>query len=189
MGGLNGSTFENDIQYHTIGASGAISGAWTTSVRTISTARAYFGATVYSGVLYIAGGCTAGALTCTRTANDIQYGTIGLSGAIGSDLTGSGALTVNGTSFTNARGQLGMAVVNGYMYITGGWNGTTRYNDLQFAAISSTNGSVGTWTTSADTTLLNAVSSQAVTASNGFIYALGGYDGTNPIQQCSISAD
>lgn len=168
MGGVNGTTFQNDIQYHAIGASGAISGAWSTSSYTISTARGYMGTAVDGGKLYIAGGCSAGALTCTTTQNDIQYGTFGSSG----DLTGS--LTTNSTSFSTTRGYLGLVIDGGYAYVIGGWaGGTNYYDDTQYAPMNS-NGSVGSWTTGAYALPVARGGAGVVTA-NGYAYVIGGF--------------
>ncbi len=164
MGGLNGSTFQNSIQYHAIGANGAISGAWSTSSYTISTARAYFGTAVNGGKLYIAGGCSAGALTCTTAHNDIQYGTLGASG----DLTGS--LTTNSTNLTNARGMLGFTIANGYAYVVGGHDDTTYYTDTAYAPLDS-NGSIGGWLTGGD--MVATIGARTVSSSIG-VFAYGG---------------
>lgn len=170
MGGLNGSTFQNDIQYHAFGASGAISGAWTTSSKTI-TAAAYMGAAVNAGYLYLAGGCTAGALTCTSTSNSVYYAPLASSGDL------NATLTTNGTSFTNSRGMLGMAILNGNMYVSGGWAGSsTYYSDVQYAPVN-TNGSVGSWTSS-PATLSTTMGGIGLAASGGALYVTGGYDGT-----------
>ena len=179
MGGLNGSTFQSDIQYHAIGASGAISGAWSTSSYTISTARAYAGSAVNAGKLYIAGGCSAGALTCTSSQNDIQYGTFGTSG----ELTGS--LTTNSTSFTTARGMHGFVVNNGYVYVIGGWNGTTYYGTTQFAPINS-DGSVGSWSTGAALATPRAGAGYAT--AKGMLYIAGGHNGATYYSDTYYSA-
>lgn len=167
IGGLNGSTFQNDIQYHAIGSGGEISGAWTTSTHTIPSARAYMGAAVDGGRLYIAGGCSAGALTCSSTLNDIQYTT--LNPATG-DLTS--AFTANSTSFTNARGMLGFVIDNGYVYTIGGWGGgSTYYNDIQFAPLNSA-GSLGNWTTGQPLPQERYAAGYAT--NKGYLYVSGG---------------
>ncbi len=168
LGGLNGSTFQSDIQYHAISASGAISGAWSTSSYTISTARAYQGVAVNSGKLYVTGGCSAGALTCTTTQNDIQYGTFGASG----ELTGS--LTTNGTSFSISRGMHGFVINNGYAYVIGGWNGSTYYGDTQFAPINA-DGSLGNWSTGRALSSVRAGAGYATYG--GTLYIAGGNNG------------
>jgi hypothetical protein len=169
LGGVNASTFQNDIQYHAIAASGTISGAWSTSAQTISTARAYFGATTHGGRLYLAGGCSAGAITCTSVLSDIQYASLDSSGDL------SAALTSNGTSFTNARGSMELVISGGFAYIVGGRDNTTYYADTQYAPVNS-NGSIGTWATGAS--IATARYGLGTSVYNGFIYATGGYNGT-----------
>jgi len=171
MGGLNGSTFRNDIQYHAINqTNGNISGAWTTSANTMPNSQAYQAVTVNAGYIYTAGGCTAGALTCTTTVNTVHYAGLATSG----DLSGAFAST---NAFTNARGMFGIGVVNNYMYISGGLNNGTNYGDTQFAQINS-NGTVGSWSGSSLSTLATNRYGIGMVANNGLLYVTGGYNGT-----------
>ncbi|MFA5004181.1 MAG: hypothetical protein WC498_02785 [Candidatus Saccharimonadales bacterium] len=181
LGGVNTAAFQNDVQYHAIGASGAISGAWTTSAQTLPAAQAMFGAAVNGGVLYVAGGCTVAPTTCTTTVATVAYASIGTAGDL------SGAFTST-TAFTTARSNLGMVIVNGYMYITGGRTNATLYNDTQFAPIN-TNGSVGTWATSAVSTLSSARWGFGVAAYNSNIYVTGGRTASyaNDVQYAQVN--
>lgn len=170
IGGLNGSTFQSDIQYHAIGASGAISGAWSTSAYTLSTARAYAGVSTDGGRLYVTGGCSAGATTCTSTLSDILYGTFSSTG----DLTGS--LTTNSTSLPTSRGMHGFVINDGYAYAVGGWAGsTTFYGDTQYAPLNS-DGSIGSWTAGSgflETDETGAAMGVFVNA--GYLFVTGGF--------------
>ena len=182
MGGLNGGTFQNDIQYHALGASGAISGAWSTSAQTLPASEAYFGAQIYAGNLYIVGGCSAGATTCTTSRATVHYAAIASSGDLAGSLTAS-------TSFTTARGDLGLAIINGVLYITGGRTNTTYSSDTQFAPISS-GGGVGSWTSSSASTLATARYGVGTATYNGYLYVTGGYNGTtyyNNVQYAAVN--
>ena len=179
MGGLNGATYKNDVQYQAFGSGGTLTGTWTTAAAglNVPTARAMFGATVYGGYLYIAGGIhTASDTACNGTASlycsDVQY--IQLDGTTNPFIS-SGWTSTN--SFTTARDGLGLVAANGMLYMLGGFNGTTYFSDTQYATINS-NGSISTWTTSGGGTLGNNAYAMGATAYNGFIYESGGYDGT-----------
>ena len=169
MGGLNGSTFQSDVQSAPLGASGAIT-TWTTQTSfAIPTARAGFATATYGGYVYIGGGCSAGNLTtCTTRQNDIQYAKFDNAGSFS-------ATWASTSSFTNARYGLGMTVLNGYLYIGGGYNGTTYYNDTQYAKIGTT-GSLSAWASGASFT--NAEWGGGMVAYNGYLYQAGGWNGT-----------
>ncbi len=173
MGGLNGGTFNNTIHSHAINTTdGTITGAWSNTTRTLPTSMAYMASTIYGGVLYVAGGCSAGALTCTTTRDQVHYAAINNNGS----LAGSGALTQSGT-FSTARGDFGMTAVNNNLYITGGRTNNTYYSDTQVAPINS-NGTVGSWTAISGTTLATARAGAGVVSTNGNIYAVSGYNGS-----------
>ena len=168
MGGLNGSTYQNDVQYHALNTStGAISGAWTTATSTynVPTARAYFGlAQGNNGTLYIAGG-----LSGSGNLSDVQYATLNTSGG------GFSTAWASTTSFTNARYGFGIAISQGYIYLAGGYDGSTYYSDTQYAPINA-NGTIGTWVSGPS--MANGLMGVTLTALNGNLYTAGGYNGT-----------
>lgn len=181
MGGLNGSTFSNTIYYHAISATdGSMSGAWSTSSRTLPASMAYMQAIAYGGNLYVAGGCSAGALTCTTSRNTIHYAPFGTSGELSSTLTASG-------TFTTARGDFGFTAVNGILYLTGGRTNTTYYNDTQFAPIN-TDGTSGTWSIVSGATLATTRYGIGMTSSDGNVYVTGGYNGSTYYNNVQIAA-
>jgi len=86
----------------------------------------------YNGNLYVAGGYNG-----TSALNTVIYTSLDSAGNIGS--------WSSGTSFSYARYGLSMSIDRGYLYITGGYDGTsTYYADTQFAPIQTTGG-VGSW--------------------------------------------
>ncbi len=182
MGGLNGSTFNNTIDYHAIAANGAITGAWSNTTRTLPTAIAYTTSTIYGGTLYVAGGCSAGPTSCSTSQNTVLHAAIGASG----NLAGSGALTTT-TAFTTARGDHGMTAMNGRLYIAGGRTNTTYYNDTQSAPIN-TDGTIGTWGTSSGSTLATARAGVGMDTANGMLYVVGGYNGGTYYNNVQVAA-
>ena len=137
MGGYNNSTASelNSVIYSTINADGTL-GAWTTSSSAFTNARYYHAGDVYNGYLYIMGGRN----TAGTRFNDVQYAKINIDGTVGPWSTG--------TSFTSGRSALAGLAHGGYLYILGGFDGTTYFNDVQYSALNATGGN-GTWSTTA----------------------------------------
>lgn len=88
--------------------------------------------------------------------------------------TNSGELqawATNANSLPAARSGAGMAMANGYVYITGGETGGTPQTTVYYSLIAA-NGSLGTFTS---TTALPAARAYHTTvAANGYLYVLGG---------------
>ncbi len=188
MGGLNGSTFSNVIYYNAIDPDynntndGRLPNAWSTSSRTLPASMAYMQATVYGGRLYVAGGCSAGALTCTTTRNTVHYAGIDANGELSAALASTSA-------FTTARGDFGLTSVNGRLYITGGRTNTTYYSDLQSAAVNS-DGTLGSWGDHSGSTLATTRYGIGIVAAKSTIYVTGGYNGStyyNNVQYAAVN--
>ena len=150
-------------------------GATTQQTNAFTTARSDHTSVVYNGYVYIVGGIDG----TSTYLNDIQY--CQLNGA-----TGVGACTQQTNAFTTARADHSSVVYNGYLYIIGGFDGTSTYNDIQHCPINPTTHAVGACVqqTNAFTT---ARSLQSSVAYNGYLYVLGG--GQNDVQHCPINAD
>lgn len=166
-GGNTGSAQLNDVKYATITTStGAIS-AWTTSANAFTSVRDKLSLAISNGYLYIMGGVSAGTYK-----NDIQYARITSSGDIGT-------FTTARYSFTTARAGLIGFAYNGYLYIGGGNAGSTPFTDVQAAPINNGGpGGVGAWSTSANVFSAGGRYNHGTVAYNGFIYVVGGWDGT-----------
>ncbi len=174
LGGYNGSTTLNTVEYATI--SGGAIGAWTAATNNFTNTRANACAFIYNGYVYIMGG------SGTTYYNDIQYSQLGANGA-------PGPWTTNANSFTTARYTFACQAVNGFAYIMGGNSGPAFLNDTQYAAINA-DGSIGTWTSTA--TFTTARDSFASAEYNGYIYIIGGYSGSaflNDIQYAKPNAN
>ncbi len=217
MGGATTGTSANDctggwcngVQFAPINANGTI-GAWhythastddgTTFVAGFKTARSQFTSVAYNGYLYITGGRSAfGTDDCTTgPCNGVQFAPINSNGTIGAwHFTSAGA--DNGTTFsagfTDPRYGHTTVAYNGYLYVTGGSNGTstndcangTGYcNGVQFAPINS-NGTIGAWhythaSTDDGTTFVAGFNTARYeftsVAYNGYLYVIGGQSGS-----------
>ncbi len=185
FGGCSGSNctgYLSDMQYCPIGANGAI-GTCTTNAATSYTARKSFGAAVYNGYIYIVAGCTAGASGCTTFQSDIHYCKIKTDASVD-------VCVNNPTGITTARNSLGVAVNNGFLYVTGGYTGSVNKNDIQYCPINA-DGSVGTCTVSG-TTFTQVRSNHASVIYNGYLYIIGGVHAgvwENDINRCPIKLD
>jgi hypothetical protein len=93
------------------------------------------------------------------------------------------------TSFIIPRASHSSIVYNGYLYVIGGTDGNSRFNDVQFAHIN-LDGSLGTWQ---NTTSLNTAAQQSSSIEyNGYIYVIGGcgpQTATNVVQYSKINTD
>lgn len=82
---------------------------------------------------------------------------------------------------------------NGYIYVAGGVDGTgTTRSEVYYAPVRA-NGSIGAWTTSANS-LPVALQRHTSVVSNGYLYIIGGYDGTpftsvSTVYSARINAD
>lgn len=180
MGGLNNGTFSNVVYSHPINTSnGNLSGAWTTEAVSLPTAMAYMKTLVYGGKLYLAGGCTAGATSCTTTSNTVYYTGFDSSNNLSGNFASTG-------TFATARGDFGFAAVNNHLYIAGGRTNTTYYSDTQYAPIN-TDGTVGGWSTLTGTTLATARYGIGMAAAKGNIYVTGGHNGSTYYNNVQIS--
>lgn len=188
--GTPGSDYAT-IYYAAINANGTL-GSFSSTTQSLPANRAGLNIFVDRGRLYIVGGGTSEsgwAYANPQTdADDVQF--IPICTAAGApaagctkagDLAGSwvdanaSANGGSGSSFT-AAGNLanyGVAIVNDYLYISGGQNGSGQTNTIatvKFAHINS-NGSLGSWVT---TNSIDTRYGHAYLASNGYLYAIGG---------------
>jgi hypothetical protein len=81
-----------------------------------------------------------------------------------------------GTSFTNPRYNHASIAYNGYLYVLGGFNGRDYYNDVQYATINSSTGSISAF--SSTTSFPISRSAHTAVAYNGYMYIVGGESGS-----------
>lgn len=172
LGGNDGSTFRNDVQFARIYPDGS-TGTWlATSSFSVGVQRP--AAVAYSGYLYLIGGESSG----NQGESTVQYARILADGTIGSWTATSELPTTRYCHTANA--------YNGYLYVIGGEDSVTI-----FKAPINPDGSVGSWSV---TTNLPAIrKNHASIAYDGYLYVLGGetYGGTcfNTVLSVPINPD
>ncbi len=86
--------------------------------------------------------------------------------------------TTSTSTLPQALNEATSVTYNGYVYVMGGMNnsGNSSFNTVYYAPLNS-NGSVGSWTTSTNT-LPQALSGATSVTYNGYVYVMGGYNGS-----------
>lgn len=145
--------------------------------------------TVSNSYAYVIGGCISGnAPTCDAggQTNSIQTFQIynNDSGAVKSYSS-----SANNFATSTDRWGASATVLNGYLYVAGGCTSatdcTTAVNDVQYAQISTTDGSIGTWLSA--TNVLPAVRTWGkLVSAGGYLYYLGGQDSTATNEQSTV---
>ncbi|MEK7600333.1 MAG: hypothetical protein AAB462_04845, partial [Patescibacteria group bacterium] len=88
----------------------------------------------------------------------------------------------------NVRAYHPTVTANGYVYVIGGWD-TVSAKDTSYYAKLNADGSVGTWAST--TNLPIAIGDHASVVANGYVYVLGGYNGSylNDVYYAKLNAD
>jgi N-acetylneuraminic acid mutarotase len=152
-------------------------GSWTATTA-FTTGRASHTSVVHNGYVYVLGGFDDG----SNYLNDVQYAKINADGTIGS--------WNNTTSFTTVRDFHTSVVHNGYVYVLGGFDGSNKLNDVQYAKINA-DGTVGPWNSTTSFTTERGGHTSVVY--NGYLYVIGGSTDLsnyfNDVQYAKIKAD
>jgi hypothetical protein len=90
----------------------------------------------------------------------------------GGNITGAGGWNSSSTSFNVGRSGLTAITYANNLYILGGFDGSNYLSDVQYAQISTSDGSVNSWNYS--TSLPNSLSGSSGFAVNGYMYLIGG---------------
>lgn len=188
LGGWSGSAYLGDVQYAPINADGTV-GSWhythnstddgTSFSAGFTTARNQLSSVVYNGYIYVIAGNNAGVL------GDVQYAPLNSNGTVG-----TWATTTTFTTSPTTRTEQGAVAYNGFMYVYGGYNGSsTYYNDVQIAQINA-NGTVGNWRTVSGFNFTTARKALSPVVYNGYIYVIAGTNGTaqSGVQYSKIDA-
>ena len=162
-----------------INTDGTLDTTWNTlNPLPTSEVRSSAQAVAYNGFFYVIGGVTSSA-GASRT---VYVAPITTTGTLGTWVDNS----ANYLPVAQDRRNFGAAVSGGYMYVAGGENATgTKKNDVYYAPINS-DGSLGTWNTTAAFT--STRSAFSLVAYNGNLYVVGGYDGTNALTDVQMGA-
>jgi hypothetical protein len=120
----------------------------------------------YNNYIYAIGGYGGGVYR-----SEVRYAPINANGTIGTWVTSPNTMSA-------LRFNSGVAVYNGYLYMTGGQQGPGAFsNTVEYAKINA-DGSVGTWTTSGNA-FTTARYGHVSVAYNGKLYIIGGGDSAN----------
>lgn len=160
LGGVKASA-NTTVRYAQLSDDGTI-GAWTTTT-SFTGARSSAGAVVNGDYMYILGGTDL-----TNYLRDVQYAPINSDGTLGS--------WNRTTDLPSARGYPTPTVLNGYLYLYGGFDGTTVYNAVNYAPLIP-DGRLGAWM--AGTGHTNARYGHQVVIDGGYAYLTGGYGNGN----------
>lgn len=156
---------------------GGSTGVWSTT-NGFTTARHDQKAVIYNGYIYQTGGTTG------TNQNDVQYSPVSATGTV------TAIPWTTGTSFSNIRSAHMTVAYNGYLYVIGGSNAPTYYNDVQFATLDPSTGAVGSWSTTSS--FIGARDEFTGIAYQGYMYLLGGWNGSvnlSSVEYASINAD
>ena len=170
IGGCNSSGCSlSTVEYIAINSNGSLGGSWTPTT-SLPTATSRAASVERNGYIYEIGGC-AGAGTCSLTTN-VYFASINNGGPgtwqTYSSSTNLLADTADATSVT----------YDGFIYEIGGYNGSTDVATVDYAALNS-DGTVGSWTST--TSMPETVNQATSIAYNGYVYEIGGYNGTTAV--------
>lgn len=150
-----------------------MTGAWTASANSLPERRASASGVIANGYYYLLGGQNA-----TTRVNTVLYSKLNADGTMGAWQSAANTLPVaisGGATVT----------ANGYLYHIGGTTGSAS-NAVYYARINA-DGSVGTWTTSANS-LPALRASGSATVSGGYVYYVGGSN-SNTVYYAALNAD
>ena len=143
---------------------GTLGTAWTATT-SLPVALDQATSVVYNDYVYEIGGYNG-----TSAVNTVYYAALNTNGTIGS--------WTATTSLPVALDQATSVVYNDYVYEIGGYNGTSAVNTVYYAALN-TNGTIGSWSSSNN---LPVATYQATSAAyNGYVYEIGGYNGSSNV--------
>ncbi len=169
LGGSN-PAYLADVQVAALLASGA-AGAFSATAP-LPSPRAGHSAVAYDGYLYVLGGVGAGGYL-----DEVQVAPISADGTLGP--------FAPTTPFSGARAGHTSAVQDGYLYVLGGYDGTTRRADVQVARLNA-DGTVGPW--AATTALPAGRELHASAAQAGRLYVVGGNTGAARLADVQVAA-
>ena len=172
-GSSNCSAYTNSVQYAPLNSDGTV-GTWVAGTN-LPSVRMGHASVAYGGYLYMMGGCSVGASTCSTFHNDVQYVPINADGSIGSWSVGP---IFAGT----ARAFMTGVAHKGYLYLNGGISssgqgGGNSINNTNSGPIDPA-GVTGAYSTSGNT-FANASYGISVVAYDSYLYVIGGCSAGN----------
>ncbi len=176
IGGQDSSGTAQSAVYYATPSSGNVS-SWTPATNGLPAARTKFGAAIWNNRIYVVGGLDSSSSPAATVYVSPQLNS-------GGNITSTWSTT--STSFNVARSGLTAIAYANNLYVVGGYDGSNYLSDVQFAQISTSGGSVGSW--SYTTSLPTSLSGADGFAANGYMYIIGGTsDGTNCLPSTLIA--
>ncbi|PSO43460.1 hypothetical protein BRC19_00340 [Candidatus Saccharibacteria bacterium QS_5_54_17] len=159
VGGDDGYGADSSVEYAPINDDGTL-GSWSTT-SSMSTIREYHGASVYNGYLYAVGGHNLNGELAS-----VEYAPINSDGTLGSWSYTS--------SLNQERQNMGVAVSDGHIYATDGYDSDLgTLDNVEYAPINS-DGTLGSWSSTA--TPATPRDKHASATYNGYLYVIAGED-------------
>ncbi len=173
VGGLNGSTTLSTVYSAKVNSDGTL-GSWNT-LNTLPAARMQHSTTTGNGYIFVTGGSPDNTSTNVST---VYSAVIKSDGTIGSwNTLNTLPVTMRLHATTTA---------NGYLFMTGGWNGSTTFSTVYSAKING-DGTIQSWTSL--NTLPVAQTDHSLIASNGYLFSMGGCCTVSTIYSTMIQSD
>ena len=158
IGGEEMGAAHNNVWYSEILEDGSLTNPWLLTT-TLPGGRMYHGCFVHNNYIFILGGWGSGSYR-----NDVWSAEIQADGSVGS--------WTSTTDLPSPRSGFNMAVCNGYLYVIGGYNGSSDLTEVVYAQIND-DGTIGTWES---TTNMPAVRRACrCFAYNDYLYITGGH--------------
>jgi hypothetical protein len=166
IGGVDtATTYRQEVYFAQVNADGTL-GSWNQTGNLPATNG--YASAVYApnGYIYIIGGYNG-----TGAKQTVWYAKPNADGTIPS-------WTVNATNLPAIVRFTGSAAANGYIYVTGGENGTTAQTTVWYGAYDPITGAVASWTVSANPLTGNPRYAHSLVAMNNSLYVIGGTTGS-----------
>jgi hypothetical protein len=183
--GTGGGGVLSDIQFAKINVSNGSIEAFKTSGVTIDQ-RWGLSVPVSNSYAFVIGGCINGASpTCNTRTDIIQTFQIynNDSGSVGSFTASAGNFAANTDRWGSSA-----AILNGYIYVAGGCTSATdctdATNNVQYAALSASDGSIGSWSSGGNLPADRAWGE--LETAGGALYYLGGQEDTAANEQSTV---
>ena len=167
IGGYDGNSVLSSVYSATLNPDGSV-GAWTSDENTLPGASYLPTSAAYNGHIYVIGGNSS---VESNIINTVYSATLNPDGSVG-------AWTTEANSLPSPAWGASAATSNGHVYVIGGSDNTgSNIINTVYSAPLNPDGSVGAWTTEANSLPSPAWGASAAT-SNGHVYVIGGSDNT-----------
>lgn len=165
VGGSSSGNPRDSVYIAQLGQDGSV-GEWAASANALPQAVTNPAVATYNGYIYVAGGRDSS----LDDLNTVYYAAINGDGTLGGWSTSPQTLPV-ATSYSHA------VAFDGYLYIIGGYQDSTRVDTVYYAPL---DGAVGPWSTSANAIPEALLYKSVAVAENGYVYVMGG-DGNQTV--------